>query len=233
MRPAPSASGEALNWYSAGMSKRRPLPVSLMEVPFVVRLPEHEPPFVWPELFGRSGRVEIEIGMGKGLFLAGAAAARPESNFLGVERAEKYFHRAVERFLEAPRPNARVLRADAFDLLTRWVTPGSVDDVHVYFPDPWPKSRHAKRRLLQPELFAGIARALRPGGRFWLGSDVGPYFAQAVKDTLAVGDFDPEDWPDDAPDRILTSYALKYLIEGRRLHYARFVRRNGSAKREP
>jgi len=206
------------------MSKRRPLPIPLDAIPFVVRLPEFTPPFDWEQLFGRPGRVELELGAGKGLFVSSAASARLDSNFLAVERAPKYFHRAVERLIEAPRPNVRLLRADAFDLLARWIPPGTVDDLHVYFPDPWPKKRHAKRRMLQPALFLGIARALKSGGRFWLGSDVHPYFEEAVAAIESIPAFARESWPDDAPDRIHTSYALKYLREGRRLHYARFRR---------
>ena len=215
------------------MSKRRPLPLPVEEIPCVLRLPDLKPPLDWQALFGRRSVVELEIGAGKGLFVRSAAAARTESDFLAVERAAKYFHRAVERIHEAEQPNVRLVRADAFDLLTRWVPAESVDHVHVYFPDPWPKQRHHKRRLLQPALFGLIARALKPGGRFWLGSDVGPYFETAVKQVDALGRFTREPWPEDAPDRIHTSYALKYIREGRELHYARFLRLESGAQTDP
>lgn len=185
------------------------------------------PPLGWHEVFGRTGEVEIEIGCGKGLYLVEAARLRPGSDLLGVERAGKWFRLAVQRAHRSGLPNIRLLQADAFDVLARWVPPGSAAAIHVYFPDPWPKHRHSKRRLLQPALFGLAARALSPTGRLYLASDVEPYFHAAVAEITATGLFDPEPWPDDAPDRIPTSFAVKYALAGRTLFYARFVRRAG------
>ena len=207
------------------MSRNRRLPALLETLPFVVRIEDGSPPFDWTSVFGRPAPVELEIGAGKGLFLASAGAQNPDRSFLGVERAGKYFRRAAVRVHKSGLGNVRLLRADAFDFLERWVPPGSVDVVHVYFPDPWPKKRHAKRRLLQGELYAGVHRALREGGVFCLGSDVRSYFDAAVAEVLELGLFDRVEWPEDAPDRIPTSYAIKYAQEGRGLNYAKFRRR--------
>ena len=205
------------------MSRYR-LPAPLEELPFVIRPDSETPPFDWETVFGRSAPVELEIGSGKGLFLASAGAQYPDRSFLGVERAGKYFRRAVVRIHGAGLENVRIIRTDAFDLLERWIPPGSVAVAHVYFPDPWPKKRHAKRRLLQGELFRGIHKALCPDGVFCLGSDVRPYFDESVAEILGSGQFTQIEWPDDSPDRIATSYAIKYEKEGRGLNYAKFRR---------
>jgi tRNA (guanine-N7-)-methyltransferase len=214
------------------MTHCRPLPVPVHEVPVVVQLDQLTPPFDWTGLFGRAGAVELEIGSGKGLFLQEVARLRPEANFLGVERAEKWFRRAVARFLAGPPANVRLVNADAFDLLTRWIPPESLGAVHIYFPDPWPKRRHAKRRLLQEALFLPVARALSPGAPLFLASDVGEYFAQALRIIERLGLFEAAPWPEDAPDRLPTNYALKYQREGRTLHHAKFLRLRSSPPAE-
>ncbi|MDM7914617.1 MAG: tRNA (guanosine(46)-N7)-methyltransferase TrmB [Candidatus Eisenbacteria bacterium] len=145
-------------------------------LPGVLDLRDLEPPLRWEGLFAVPVEgVEIEIGSGKGMFLKRASAERPGTGFLGVERAAKWFALGAARLAKEPRPNLRVVQADAFDLLVRWVPPGSVRAVHVYFPDPWPKKRHAKRRLLVPALFDLAARALVEGGWFQMATDVAPY----------------------------------------------------------
>lgn len=206
------------------MTRRHVLAVPLEEIPFVLRLADLTPPLSWPAVFGRPGRVELEIGCGKGLFLSAASRLQPDSNFLGIERAGKYFHRAVERLAKAPAPGVRLVQTDAFDFLDRWVVPGSVDVVHVYFPDPWPKKRHARRRLLQPELFRLIERVLCAEGTLCLASDVEWYFKETMAELEGRSALRGLPWPDDAPDRIPTSYAVKYAKEGRALHYAKFLR---------
>jgi tRNA (guanine-N7-)-methyltransferase len=194
------------------------------EIPCVLVPSRLTPPLDWRAIFGRTGDVEIEIGCGKGRYLAEAARIRPGSDLVGVERAGKWFRRAVQRAHRSGLPNIRLLQADAFDFLARWVPPGSAAAIHLYFPDPWPKQRHGKRRLLQPTLYRLAARALSTAGRLYLASDVEPYFRAAVAEIAATGFFEPEAWPDDAPDRLPTEFALKYAREGRSLFYARFVR---------
>lgn len=206
------------------MTRNRPLPAPLEEIPCVLVPGRLTPPLDWHAVFGRAGEVEIEIGCGKGRYLAEAARLRPGSDLVGVERAAKWFRRAVQRAHRSGLPNIRLLQADAFDFLARWVPPGSAAAIHVYFPDPWPKQRHGKRRLLQPALYRLAARGLSTAGRLCLASDVEPYFRNAVEEVAATGLFEPEAWPEDAPDRLPTEFAVKYAREGRPLFYARFVR---------
>jgi tRNA (guanine-N7-)-methyltransferase len=209
------------------MTRNRTLPAPVDEIPCVLAPARVTPPLSWDTVFGRRGDLEIEIGCGKGLYLVQAARLRPDSDFVGVERAGKWFRRAVYRVDRSGLPNVRIVCTDAFDFLARWVPPGSAAAVHVYFPDPWPKHRHGGRRLLQDRLYRLAAQALSPSGAFLVGSDVEPYFRAAVAEIGATGLFDPEDWPADAPDRLPTNFSVKYEQEGRSLHYARFRLRAG------
>jgi tRNA (guanine-N7-)-methyltransferase len=183
------------------------------------------PPLHWEAIFGFAPRgVELEIGSGKGRFLREQAAARPGDAFIGVERAEKWLRLSVERITRDGRPNVRVVRADAFDLLARWVPLGSISAIHVYFPDPWPKKRHAKRRLLGPALFDLAARAVRRGGRLAIATDVAVYF-EAAREVLAAHPcFEEEAATDADREAVRTNYALKYAREGRSFRFACFRR---------
>ena len=130
----------------------------------------------WVALFGDDHPVELEVGSGKGLFLANAARANPGRNFLGVEISRKYARLAAERLAKQGIANARVWAGDARDVLAPG--PGSEPRaVHVYFPDPWWKKRHKKRRVFNETLLAEIERTLKPGGELHVASDVEEYFA--------------------------------------------------------
>jgi tRNA (guanine-N7-)-methyltransferase len=186
------------------------------------------PPFDWPALYGNARPVEIEIGSGKGMFLKEAGRARPDTNFLGVERASRFYRTAVERVTRAGLANVRLLRADGMDVLDRWVAPGSIGALHVYFPDPWPKKRHLKRRLFRPAMLELAARALPAGAELCLATDHVEY-GEAIRALLAAHDslFEPRDWPADDPGRLPTNYALKWERAGRTLWWARYRRRPG------
>jgi len=133
-------------------------------------------PIDWAILFGNPNPVEVEVGMGKGLFLLTAAAARPDTNFFGIEIVRKYQLYATTRFAIRNLPNVKTVCADAGWVFRRFVTAGSVAAVHVYFPDPWWKARHKKRRVFTPGFAADAARVVREGGRLLIATDVEEYF---------------------------------------------------------
>jgi len=130
----------------------------------------------WSVLFGNVNPVEVEVGMGKGLFLLTQALARPGANFFGVEVVRKYQQFATTRVALRKLPNVKTTCADAKALFRDFIAPGSVAAVHVLFPDPWWKARHKKRRVFTPEFAADIARALPVGGELHVASDVAEYF---------------------------------------------------------
>jgi tRNA (guanine-N7-)-methyltransferase len=130
----------------------------------------------WAALFGNDHPTEVEVGMGKGLFLLTEATARPGVNFFGIEVVRKYQQFATTRFALRKLPNVKTTCADAKALFREFIAPGSVAVVHVLFPDPWWKARHKKRRVFTPDFAADIARALPVGGTVNIASDVAEYF---------------------------------------------------------
>ncbi len=132
-------------------------------------------------LFPAGGPLELEIGSGKGLFLASAAANRPQVNWLGVEVAARFARFAAARLAKAKLPNARIIHGDAKRLLAERVPDGALAAVHVYFPDPWWKQRHAKRRMIGPDFVRQVERILAPGGALHFWTDVGDYYRAALE----------------------------------------------------
>jgi tRNA (guanine-N7-)-methyltransferase len=137
-------------------------------------------PFCAEALFGRVAPLEVEIGSGKGLFLRSAAAARPEVDFLGVEVAVKYAQFAAAGLAKAGLRNAMLVHGDALRLFRELLPDAAVAAVHVYFPDPWWKKRHKKRRVMRESLLSDLQRTLLPGGSLHFWSDVEEYFQTAL-----------------------------------------------------
>ncbi len=182
-----------------------------------------EPPLEWARLFGNAHATEVEIGCGKGMFLHEVASRHGETNFLGVERAGKYYRKAVRRLVRTELPNVRLLRADGMDVLQRWITPRSIGALYVLFPDPWPKKRHQKRRLFRPEFLVLAHRALTPEGELRVATDH-PEYGRAIRELLGSHGhlFEERSWAADAPDRLPTHYALKWQRQGRALWWTRY-----------
>jgi len=182
--------------------------------------------------FGRPGSVELEIGCGKGGFLVLAAERFPEVNVLGIELARPFARAAVLRVTRRGLVNARVMCGDAARLIEHGLPPESLAAVHVYFPDPWPKKRHEKRRLLGPAFFDSLARVLAPLGLFCFATD----HRETAERTLAAlsddGRYEPLTafvWSD-APG--VTNFERKYLKEGRESYRASFRKRSPALEAE-
>ena len=118
----------------------------------------------WRDVFGADGPVEVEIGIGKGRFLLDAAEKRPEINHLGVEWANKYLRFAESRAQRRGLDNVRFVRVDAREMMAS-IPDRSVETFYVFYPDPWPKKRHHKRRFLREDMAAELARVLVDGGK--------------------------------------------------------------------
>jgi tRNA (guanine-N7-)-methyltransferase len=131
-------------------------------------------------LFGRPARCTLEIGFGNGESLLALAAAHPEQDFLGVEVHRPGVGHLMLRAAALDLGNVRVACCDAIELLQRRIPDDSLDEVLLYFPDPWPKKRHHKRRIVQPAFVALVAGRLRPGGVFRLATDWQPYAEQML-----------------------------------------------------
>ena len=175
----------------------------------------------WTEVFGGSGPVEIEIGIGKGRFLLAAAEARPDVLHLGIEWANKYLRFAEARALKRGLQNVRFARVDARELVHRAIPSASVSSYYVFYPDPWPKKRHHKRRFIQSETADHLARTLLPGGQLHVSTDHEEYW-QSIVGVLdghrafeRLATFGADDFPVPV-EKPLTNFEVKYLDLGRK-----------------
>lgn len=132
-------------------------------------------------LFGNDRPLEVEVGSGKGLFIANASLTNGSHNFLGVEIIAKYAAHSAGRLARAGVSNALMISGNADPLFTDRFRPGSLEAVHIYFPDPWWKKRHRKRRVLNASSIPNYSRSLRVGGRLHFWTDVLEYFEQTIE----------------------------------------------------
>ena len=184
-------------------------------------------------VFGNDHPVEVEIGFGKGLFLLHAAIACPEVNFLGVEISRKYQLLTATRLTRHGVTNVRLVKDDARTLLRDRVAGASVQAVHVYFPDPWWKQRHRRRRVFTAEFAAECARVLRPGGRLHLATDVEEYFAvitALLREQTGLRPLPPPPAHEPAHDLdYLTHFERKFRKEGRTVFRAVYAKAEAPA----
>ncbi|MFO0788742.1 MAG: tRNA (guanosine(46)-N7)-methyltransferase TrmB [Pirellulales bacterium] len=132
-------------------------------------------------LFERAAPLEVEVGSGKGLFMLSAAAKNAAHNFLGIEIATKYARFAAARLAKAGLTNAVMVHGDAQPIFAELLPENSLAAVHVYFPDPWWKKRHAKRRVLNEVFVHQVERVLVPGGALHYWTDVRERFEETLK----------------------------------------------------
>jgi tRNA (guanine-N7-)-methyltransferase len=144
-------------------------------------LPFSAKPLDAPAIFGRTAPLVLEIGFGMGAATAQIAADRPDTDFIGVEVHTPGVGALLKRIGEMALPNLRIVQHDAVQVLQEMVAPASLAGVHVFFPDPWHKKKHHKRRLIQPPLIALLASRLAPGGVLHCATDWQPYAEQMLE----------------------------------------------------
>lgn len=191
--------------------------------------------FDWHSFFGNDHPVALDIGSGRGLFLFNASTTHPDTNYLGIEIDYKEGRRAARRLQKRHLPNARVLGGDVKIPLRRMIAPGSVDAVHVYFPDPWWKLRHRKRRVFNEEFVNLCAMILRPGGLFHSWTDVEEYFGVISELMNNHPAYEPLAAPEEhLPEHDMdyqTSYERKGRKSGSIIHRGRWRRRSDESVR--
>ena len=144
-------------------------------------VPEGDRPIDVPAVFGRHAPVVLEIGFGMGHTTAEIAAARPDTDFLGIEVYTPGVGSLLRTLEARGLANVRVIQRDAVEVLRDRIAPASLSGIHVYFPDPWPKKRHHKRRLIQPPFVAALVDRIAPGGYLHCATDWEPYAAQMLE----------------------------------------------------
>ena len=162
-----------------------------------------------------SGPWEVELGFGKGKYLLERAEAEPENRFLGIEVVSKYCRLLVQRGRRRGLHNLMGIRGEALYLLATALPKGFADTVHVYFPDPWPKRKHRKRRLFDPQRIDLVLGLLKPGGSLLFATDFLEYGEKVRKILAAHPDIDLKIHEGPWPGGARTNYEEKYIQEGR------------------
>lgn len=164
-------------------------------------------------MFDRAQSLEIEIGAGDGSFLLQYAAEHPELSLIGVERLFGRISKIDRKGRRAGLANLRVMRIQAEYFVQYLLPPASVAAFHVYFPDPWPKKRHFKKRLIQAPFVRTLACALTPGGRVYLRTDNLPYFEQMLEVFAGAPEFEAVETPDELK-RVTTDFERDFNAQG-------------------
>lgn len=171
-------------------------------------------------LFGNDRPVVLEIGSGKGRFLISAATAQPEVNFIGIEKSLHYHRLIRDRVTKRGLRNIRLINHDAFLVLRDMLPDASIAEIHIYFPDPWPRKREQKRRIIRAEVLKEIERVLVPGGSGIYVTDHREYYeaaAPVIEQFFQTVRHIPA--ADEAPR---TNYEAKFREEGREIFEVRF-----------
>lgn len=184
---------------------------------FLVPVGEIDGALDWDRIFDRRGPVEVEIGCGKGRFLMERALAEPSRNLLGVDWGLPWLRRTARRLERSGVENVRLLRTNAKHLIRFLIPAKSLEILHVYFPDPWPKKRHHKRRLFDPPTTKAMEKILKPGGRLHVATDFGDYF-DVIRERISE-DTRLEHLPEmEAMGATASNFGIKYTAQGRTIH---------------
>ena len=175
----------------------------------------------WNELFGNDHPIHIEIGMGKGQFITGMAKAHPEINYIGVEMQVSVVSIALDKLIEQPLPNLKLLHVDG-SALTEYFADSEIDQIYLNFSDPWPKKRHEKRRLTYKTFLAVDEQILRPNGEIHFKTDTQGLFEYSLASFSQYGMILKQVWLDlhqsQFEGNIMTEYEEKFSSKGQRIY---------------
>ena len=181
-------------------------------------------------VFGRNAPIVLEIGFGNGETLVQQAAERRDADFVGIEVHEPGVGHCLLQAQDAGVTNLRLIRHDAIEVLTRQIPTAVLSRVNLYFPDPWPKKRHHKRRIVQPAFLDLVADRLKPGGSLYIATDWENYAEHIDETVKSCGRFECVEERkhdgDRALDRPRTKFERRGLTKGHRIRDWRFVRTN-------
>lgn len=161
--------------------------------------------------------LEVDLGCGDGSFLLEMAAKHPERDFLGVERLLGRVRKVCRKLTRRRLDNARVLRLESRYTVEWLLPPGSISRLHLLCPDPWPKVRHHRRRLMQPAFLDAVRGTLEPGGEFLFMTDHEEYFEWAMERALGHAGFERLPWEEDTFFYPKTDFQVQWEAEGKRM----------------
>ena len=179
----------------------------------------------WRSVFKQMLPIEVELGSGDGSFLANYAKLHPERNFFGVERLLGRLRKLNKKALLAGLENMALLRLEASYVIEYLIPPESIDALHIYFPDPWPKRKHRKNRLINERFTEITARALKVGGVIYLRTDDLDYFQQMTRVFNANARFVAVETPEELT-KVVTDFERNFHLRGVATNHAAYRRKS-------
>lgn len=181
----------------------------------------------WRDVFEKSQPLDIEIGCGKGKFIFESALKHPERNFIGIEKFDSVIVRALEKLIETPLPNLKLVRMDATEIEDVFAS-GEVDRLFLNFSDPWPKKRHAKRRLTSPRFLKRYAAILKDHTLIQMKTDNFPLFQYSMMSFNNFNDYDIlscvlDVYREDFEENIQTEFEMKFVEEGHAIYFLKII----------
>ncbi|PIQ95475.1 MAG: tRNA (guanosine(46)-N7)-methyltransferase TrmB [Nitrospinae bacterium CG11_big_fil_rev_8_21_14_0_20_56_8] len=193
--------------------------------PFFLDLDEHPD---WSAVFGNRNPIKLEVGFGGGSFLIEMAARENRANFVGLDYYHKGIRKTITRINKLQLQNVRLVYGDAKEKIPLLFRRGELSEVYINFPDPWPKKRHAKRRLIKPEIIGMLAEKIAPGGTIYLATDSESYAAEILEGFEASPEFTNKSGPrayeiqrEDVPK---SKYEKNFIKAGEKIFYMTFMR---------
>ncbi len=188
----------------------------------------------WADVFGRCAPLAFEIGCGTGHFAVDMALANPEVNFIALDYYNKGCLKSSRRAERHGAQNIRVVREEARTFLSRCIHPASLRFVYINCPDPWPKKRHRKRRLVNSDFMVFLEPYLEPGADFYFASDFDDYAIDVADMMKTLPGFEnmlgPEGWAHDLPGYPQTKYMKRFIAEGKKIFFLHFRCREKEAE---
>lgn len=185
-----------------------------------------EPPICWEHIFQNTSPIAVEIGFGKCGFLIDIAKQHPSMNFVGIESSRKYYRKGIKKIQRVQLKNIKLIWGEAFHIFKRYVPDRSIANIYINCPDPWPKKRHAKRRLLQSEFVSLVARKLYPSGCIEMATDVESYL-NATKNILQSNNtyemiYSTTSKHQNNHRQHFSDYEMVFLKEGKTIYYTKY-----------
>ena len=197
-----------------------------IDSPFYLKEEELASPAPWGEIFGNDHPLVLEIGCGIGDFVVKTAADHPEWNYIALDFYNKGCFKTCRRVERHGLTNVRVARDEARHFITSHIAPATLRGVHINCPDPWPKRKHRKRRLVSEEFVAFLRGYLAPGGEFHFATDFADYGLDVAGFMPRVAGLDnllaPDLYRHQRDDYHLSKYMLKFMAEGSRIHFVHY-----------
>jgi tRNA (guanine-N7-)-methyltransferase len=185
-------------------------------------------PAEWSAVFGNTHPLALEIGCGIGDFMVKTAMDKPETNFIAIDYYNKGCYKTCRRIDLHGLTNVRVLREEARQFITERIAKGSLSAVYINCPDPWPKKKHRKRRLVSRQFMEFLREYLAPGANFYFATDFDDYGIDVAGMLPGVAGFSnclaPDLYVHDLPGYHLSKYMLKFMAEGKRIYFVHYMK---------